>query len=210
MTGKRRVVPHRSYRFGRFLFDRRAIACCARTVRSRCRPRCWTCSRLLVARPSELVTKEDILRELWPDVAVTDNAVTQAVSELRQALGDDPVSPQYIQTVPRRGYRFIARVAVAQHGLRAIRRRTHSARARRAGRSAPSPCRISPTSPPMPTSAGWPPASPKPSPTTCGPCRTCGSSIAARCPTPCAGASVESARASGLDLLVVGSYQRRG
>jgi len=45
---------------------------------------------------------------LWPDVAVTDNALTQAVSELRQALGDDPSKPTYIQTVARRGYRFIA------------------------------------------------------------------------------------------------------
>lgn len=47
---------------------------------------------------------------LWPDVAVTDNALTQAVSELRQALGDDPSKPTYIQTVARRGYRFIAPV----------------------------------------------------------------------------------------------------
>jgi len=46
----------------------------------------------------------------WPDVAVTDNALTQAVSELRQALGDDPSKPTYIQTVARRGYRFIAAV----------------------------------------------------------------------------------------------------
>jgi len=43
-------------------------------------------------------------------VAVTDNALTQAVSELRQALGDDPSKPTYIQTVARRGYRFIAPV----------------------------------------------------------------------------------------------------
>jgi TolB-like protein/Flp pilus assembly protein TadD len=47
---------------------------------------------------------------LWPDVAVTDNALTQAISELRQALGDDPSQPTYIQTVARRGYRFIAAV----------------------------------------------------------------------------------------------------
>ena len=49
---------------------------------------------LLASRPSQLVTKEDILRELWPDVAVTDNAITQAVSDLRQALGDNPAAPQ--------------------------------------------------------------------------------------------------------------------
>ena len=43
----------------------------------------------LVARPSALATKDDLLKALWPDVIVTDNALTQAVSELRQALGDD-------------------------------------------------------------------------------------------------------------------------
>jgi TolB-like protein/Tfp pilus assembly protein PilF len=57
-----------------------------------------------------LVGKDELFAALWPDVAVTDNALTQAVSELRQALGDDPSSPTYIQTVARRGYRFIASV----------------------------------------------------------------------------------------------------
>lgn len=66
----------------------------------------------LTARPSSLVSKEELFRALWPDVAVTDNALTQAVSELRQALGDDPSSPKYVQTVARRGYRFIAPVEV--------------------------------------------------------------------------------------------------
>lgn len=64
----------------------------------------------LVARPSVLVSKEDLFKALWPDVAVTDNALTQAVSELRQALGDDSSKPTYVQTVARRGYRFIATV----------------------------------------------------------------------------------------------------
>jgi TolB-like protein len=65
---------------------------------------------LFVRQPSLLLTKEEIFRVLWPDVAVTDNALTQVVSELRQALGDSPASPQFLQTVARRGYRFIAAV----------------------------------------------------------------------------------------------------
>ena len=64
----------------------------------------------LVARQPALVSKDDLFKALWPDVAVTDNALTQAVSELRQALGDDPSKPVYVQTVARRGYRFIAPV----------------------------------------------------------------------------------------------------
>jgi adenylate cyclase len=66
----------------------------------------------LVARQPALVSKEDLFKALWPDVAVTDNALTQAVSELRQALGDDPSKPTYVQTVARRGYRFIATVTI--------------------------------------------------------------------------------------------------
>ena len=68
----------------------------------------------LVTRPSVLVSKEELFSALWPDVAVTDNALTQVVSELRQALGDDPSKPTYVQTVARRGYRFIAPVAHEQ------------------------------------------------------------------------------------------------
>jgi DNA-binding winged helix-turn-helix (wHTH) protein/tetratricopeptide (TPR) repeat protein len=66
--------------------------------------------RYLLDRPSTLVTKDELFRVIWPDVIVSDNALTQAVSELRQALGDDPSKPIYIQTVARRGYRFIAQV----------------------------------------------------------------------------------------------------
>jgi DNA-binding winged helix-turn-helix (wHTH) protein/tetratricopeptide (TPR) repeat protein len=73
----------------------------------------------LVARQPALVSKEDLFKALWPDVAVTDNALTQAVSELRQALGDDPSKPTYVQTVARRGYRFIAPVATAAVGAAA-------------------------------------------------------------------------------------------
>ena len=64
----------------------------------------------LAARPSVLVSKDELFAALWPDVAVTDNALTQAVSDLRQALGDDAAKPRYVQTVARRGYRFIAAV----------------------------------------------------------------------------------------------------
>jgi DNA-binding winged helix-turn-helix (wHTH) protein len=73
----------------------------------------------LVARQPALVSKEDLFKALWPDVAVTDNALTQAVSELRQALGDDSSKPVYVQTVARRGYRFIAPVTTTAPGAQA-------------------------------------------------------------------------------------------
>ena len=94
----------------------------------------------LVARPSVLVSKEELFTALWPDVAVTDNALTQAVSELRQALGDDPSKPTYVQTVARRGYRFIAPVDREQPASR--RHEPHCREQPRCPRSA---CSTSPT-----------------------------------------------------------------
>jgi DNA-binding winged helix-turn-helix (wHTH) protein/tetratricopeptide (TPR) repeat protein len=105
-------APH-AYTFGSFRFDAAAYRLFAGDRPVQLAPKILDLLRLLASKPSQLVTKEDILRELWPDVAVTDNAITQAVSELRHALGDDPSAPQFVQTVPRRGYRFIAPVASA-------------------------------------------------------------------------------------------------
>jgi DNA-binding winged helix-turn-helix (wHTH) protein len=64
----------------------------------------------LAAEPSRLITREELFERLWPGVTVTDNALTQLVSELRQTLGDSSGDPRYVQTVARRGYRFIAAV----------------------------------------------------------------------------------------------------
>jgi DNA-binding winged helix-turn-helix (wHTH) protein/tetratricopeptide (TPR) repeat protein len=102
-----------AYSFGSFHFDTAAYRLLSGDRPVQLSPKLLDLLRLLTSRASQLVTKEDILRELWPDVAVTDNAITQAVSELRQALGDNPVTPQFVQTVPRRGYRFIAAIKAA-------------------------------------------------------------------------------------------------
>ena len=103
-----------SYRFGPFTLD----AASYRLVRNGdalpLSPKIIDLLLYLVARQSTLVPKDELFSALWPDVAVTDNALTQAVSELRQALGDDPSKPTYVQTVARRGYRFIAPVAHEQ------------------------------------------------------------------------------------------------
>nr|MBP8274661.1 winged helix-turn-helix domain-containing protein [Acidobacteriota bacterium] len=71
---------------------------------------------LLVSQPGVLFTKDEIFDLLWPDVTVTDNALTQVISELRFALHDKPNAAKFIETVPRRGYRFIAKVDVLDPG----------------------------------------------------------------------------------------------
>jgi DNA-binding winged helix-turn-helix (wHTH) protein/tetratricopeptide (TPR) repeat protein len=67
---------------------------------------------LLLARPGEIVSREEMRSRLWPanSYGDFDNGVNVAVAKLRVALGDDSDRPQFIETVPRRGYRFIAQV----------------------------------------------------------------------------------------------------
>jgi pimeloyl-ACP methyl ester carboxylesterase/DNA-binding winged helix-turn-helix (wHTH) protein len=65
---------------------------------------------LLVANAGHLVTKEALLRQLWPDAAVEENNLNKNVSVLRKALGQSPANQEYIETVPRVGYRFVAEV----------------------------------------------------------------------------------------------------
>lgn len=100
-----------SYRFGPFTVDTGSYRLAREGSVIPVSPKIIDLLLYLVARPSVLVSKDDLFKALWPDVAVTDNALTQVVSELRQALGDDPGAPQYVQTVARRGYRFIAEVS---------------------------------------------------------------------------------------------------
>ena len=65
----------------------------------------------LLARPGELVTREQLIARLWPKGVVDfDTALNSAVRRLRTALGDHAETPIYIETIPRRGYRFIGRV----------------------------------------------------------------------------------------------------
>jgi len=104
------AVETTGYRFGAFVLDTVAFRLHRGGAPVPLSPKIVDLLHYLLLRPSALVTKEELFAALWPDVAVTDNALTQAVSELRQALGDDPSSPTYIQTVARRGYRFVSPV----------------------------------------------------------------------------------------------------
>jgi len=64
----------------------------------------------LAARAGQVVSTEDLLAEVWSGVVVTQDSVYQAVASLRRVLGDDSRQPAYVATVPRRGYRLVARV----------------------------------------------------------------------------------------------------
>jgi Tol biopolymer transport system component len=70
----------------------------------------------LLEHPGEVVTREELRGKLWPEDTFGDfdHGLNAAVKRLRDALGDDPDNPRFVETVPRRGYRFIARVNGAE------------------------------------------------------------------------------------------------
>jgi len=78
------------------------------------RPKTFAVLQHLAERPGELLTKEALLDAVWRGVAVTEEVVRVVASELRAALGDDRAAPRFIETVPRRGYRFIAKLGAAR------------------------------------------------------------------------------------------------
>jgi DNA-binding winged helix-turn-helix (wHTH) protein/Tol biopolymer transport system component len=61
----------------------------------------------LVQRHGRVVSKDDLMRAVWSDAAVSDDSLTQNIKALRRALGDDAAQPEYIATLSRRGYRFL-------------------------------------------------------------------------------------------------------
>src|SRR6478735_1403273 len=73
-------------------------------------PRLFNALLLFVEHAGELLDKDALMRALWPGLVVDENSLSQVVSSLRRALADDPHDSRYIQTVPRRGFRFIATV----------------------------------------------------------------------------------------------------
>ena len=58
----------------------------------------------------DVVEKDDLFEIVWPNVHVSEETLTQNISTIRQALGDTSEHPEYIATVPRRGYRFISAI----------------------------------------------------------------------------------------------------
>jgi DNA-binding winged helix-turn-helix (wHTH) protein len=72
------------------------------------RPKTFAVLRYLAERPGRLVTKEEALDAVWPQTVVSESVLKSCIRELRKALADDAQNPQYIETVHRRGYRWIA------------------------------------------------------------------------------------------------------
>src|SRR5918911_2129307 len=73
--------------------------------------------RMMLERPGDVVTREELARRLWPEGTFVDfeHSLNAAVKRLRAALGDDADNPRFVETLPRRGYRFIATLEDSDH-----------------------------------------------------------------------------------------------
>jgi TolB-like protein/DNA-binding winged helix-turn-helix (wHTH) protein/Tfp pilus assembly protein PilF len=103
-------------RFGQFEFDLRTAEIYKEGKRIKLQEQPCQVLTLLVERPGELVSREEFRKRLWPNDTFVDfdHGVNIAINKLRDALGDSAERPRFIETLPRRGYRFIAPVDVSK------------------------------------------------------------------------------------------------
>jgi len=113
-----KVLPAPLLRFGVFELDVRTGELRKSGKRIRLAPQPCRLLVMLAGKPGELVTREEIQREIWGGDTVVDyeQGLSFAVKKVRAALGDHSASPRYIETLPRRGYRFIAPVEAVAPG----------------------------------------------------------------------------------------------
>ena len=99
-------------RFASFELDSRSRELREGARRVRLQEQPFEILRLMLEHPGEVVTRDELRHRLWPDGTFVDfeHSLNAAIKRLRAALGDDADHPRFVETVPRRGYRFIASV----------------------------------------------------------------------------------------------------
>jgi DNA-binding winged helix-turn-helix (wHTH) protein/TolB-like protein/Flp pilus assembly protein TadD len=102
------IGPPTSYAFGPFLLDTRERRLLRDGEVVPLTPKALDLLQVLVENQGHLLLKEELLQRVWPDTIVEENNLTVTISALRKALGEGSMNREYIETVPRRGYRFVA------------------------------------------------------------------------------------------------------
>jgi cholera toxin transcriptional activator len=105
-------APARRYRFGTFEADAFSGELRRQGIRIKLNAQPFQVLLMLLEHPGEVLTREEISRALWPDGTFVDydHGVNSAVNRIREALGDTASSPRFVETLARRGYRFVAPV----------------------------------------------------------------------------------------------------
>jgi len=102
------------YRFGQFALDSRKRTLSRADSPVSLTSKAFDVLLFLVQNPDRLVTKEELLQAVWGDTFVEEGNLTQYISHLRKALGDNSEDIRLIVTIARKGYQFTARVTVAE------------------------------------------------------------------------------------------------
>ena len=108
-------MANRPVRFGDFEVDLRAGELLKRGHKIKLQEKPFQILEILLEQPGEMVSREEVTKRLWPDDTFVDfeRGLNTAIGKLRTALGDSAEKPRYIETVARRGYRFIGNVQQA-------------------------------------------------------------------------------------------------
>src|SRR6202040_2373429 len=128
--------PHRRLRFGVFEMDFRRGELRKHGMQVRLQKQPFQVLAMLLEHAGEVVTREELQKNLWPaDTFVDfDHGLNKTINKIREALGDSAESPRFVETVSRRGYRFLAEVkdvasgsvAATTHGTEALSSPQHS------------------------------------------------------------------------------------
>ena len=108
-----KIQGEQVFSFGPYQFDRIEGQLWRGTQSVKITPKALAVLRVFASRPGQVVTKEELLQGVWAGTAVSDTALTSCIKELRRALRDDARQPRYLETVHRRGYRFIVPLSTA-------------------------------------------------------------------------------------------------
>src|SRR5581483_999637 len=113
------VEPGKLFRFGLFEADAAQGTLTRNGIRVKLQDQPFRVLLLLLERPGEIVSRDELRQKLWPEGTYVDfdGSLNVILKKLRAAIDDDSENPRFIETVPRRGYRFIAPVSVAPVAL---------------------------------------------------------------------------------------------
>src|ERR1700736_3390650 len=110
MKGGDKIAVVKSYAFGPFRLDLASGELRKAKEEVSQEPRVFALLAYLTENAGRVIPRDELLEKLWPDTHVTDASLSQAVAALREALGDDVHEPLYLVTLPKRGYKFVAKV----------------------------------------------------------------------------------------------------
>ncbi|MFO1390084.1 winged helix-turn-helix domain-containing protein [Cellvibrio sp.] len=100
------------FSFDKIVVDPKSNTIYLNGLEKRLEPKLISLLCLLAAQGRDVISRQDITEAIWPDVVVGEESITRAIFALRNALGDDAKQPKYIETIPKKGYRFLADVDV--------------------------------------------------------------------------------------------------